>query len=249
MGRKSNKGKEKKLKRKEENAKLAQSYAKVEAANKIENPMESLAAFKQYERNGLNLTIDCERVSNIDPSLIDWAFQLTKTNMETLYEQSEWGWKDKEKKDEMTEEKARYLIVKDQDGKPVGFVHFQFDIECEEEVLYCYEIQLESQYRNKGLGKFLMQILELIANKTEMMKVMLTAFKHNHDGYDFFTKTMKFEVDLISPEASLYEESYTYVILSKLTRAGKRAAALAEAAEHTLEHNGRCMSSNCGHAC
>ena len=36
----------------------------------------------------------------------------------------------------MTEDKAWYLIVRDQNKKPVAFVHFRFDIEIDEEVLY-----------------------------------------------------------------------------------------------------------------
>ena len=48
--------------------------------------------------------------------------------------------------------------------------------------LYCmysfsYEIQLIPDVRRKGLGKFLMQILELIGHKACMKKIVLTIFK------------------------------------------------------------------------
>ena len=36
----------------------------------------------------------------------------------------------------MTEDKAWYLIARDQEKKPVAFVHFRFDLEIDEEVLY-----------------------------------------------------------------------------------------------------------------
>lgn len=52
------------------------------------------------------------------------------------YEDGGWGWKDREKRAEMTENMARYLIVTDSDKKPVGFVHFRFDMDYDEEVLY-----------------------------------------------------------------------------------------------------------------
>uniref|UniRef100_A0A4W3GSX4 N-alpha-acetyltransferase 40, NatD catalytic subunit n=1 Tax=Callorhinchus milii TaxID=7868 RepID=A0A4W3GSX4_CALMI len=82
------------------------------------------------------------------------------------YEQSEWGWKDREKKEELSDERAWYLVARDGAGRsPLAFSHFRFDVECGEEVLYCYEVQLESQVRRKGLGKFLMQILQLLANR------------------------------------------------------------------------------------
>lgn len=51
---------------------------------------------------------------------------------------SEWGWKDRDKMEEMTEEKAWYLIARDQDGRPVAFSHFRFDLELDTEVLYWY---------------------------------------------------------------------------------------------------------------
>ena len=52
------------------------------------------------------------------------------------YEQSEWGWKEREKRDEMKDERAWYLLARDSDSAPVAFSHFRFDVECGEEVLY-----------------------------------------------------------------------------------------------------------------
>lgn len=52
------------------------------------------------------------------------------------YEQSEWGWKEREKREEMNDERAWYLLARDADSAPVAFSHFRFDVECGEEVLY-----------------------------------------------------------------------------------------------------------------
>lgn len=52
------------------------------------------------------------------------------------YEQSEWGWKEREKREEMNDERAWYLLARDSDSAPVAFSHFRFDVECGEEVLY-----------------------------------------------------------------------------------------------------------------
>ncbi|XP_052316001.1 N-alpha-acetyltransferase 40-like [Oncorhynchus keta] len=113
--------------------------------------------------------------------------------MQTLYKQSEWGWKEREKRDEMDDERAWYLLVRDTDSSPVAFSHFRFDVECGEEVLYCYEVQLESRVRRKGLGKFLIQILQLIANR--------------------------FEIDDTSPSMSgCCSDDCTYEILSRQTK-------------------------------
>jgi GNAT superfamily N-acetyltransferase len=47
----------------------------------------------------------------------------------------------------------------------VGFVHYRFVLEEDVPVLYVYELQLESRVQGKGLGKFLMELIELIAQK------------------------------------------------------------------------------------
>ena len=53
------------------------------------------------------------------------------------YEDSDWGWKDKDKYTEMTEERAQYLIAFDvPTGKPMAFTHFRFDMELDDEVVY-----------------------------------------------------------------------------------------------------------------
>ncbi|XP_028512775.1 N-alpha-acetyltransferase 40 [Exaiptasia diaphana] len=73
----------------------------------------------------------------MSPDEVQWAFDLTKRNMETLYEESEWGWSDKKKMEEMTEDTARYLIVRDSEDKGVALSHFRFDLdENMDEVIY-----------------------------------------------------------------------------------------------------------------
>ncbi|XP_078516671.1 N-alpha-acetyltransferase 40 [Lissotriton helveticus] len=222
MGRKSSKAKEKKQKRQEERAAMDAVCAKVEAANKLGDPLQAFPVFKKYDRNGLNISIECIKVSGLDPATLDWAYELTKTNMQSLYEQSEWGWKDREKRDEMTDDRAWYLVAREESSQPVAFIHFRFDVECGDEVLYCYEAQLESKVRRKGLGKFLIQILQLMANSTQMKKVMLTVFKHNHGAYQFFREALQFEIDESSPSMTgCCGDECTYEILSRRTKYGE----------------------------
>ena len=55
------------------------------------------------------------------------------------YEQSDWGWDDKQKREEMSEDAAWYLIARQTDTlQPVACVHFRFDLDEGEEVLYWY---------------------------------------------------------------------------------------------------------------
>lgn len=218
MGKKSGKGKEKKQRRKEELAKISAAQSLVDAANSDDDLMKTLVPFTKYDRNGLVVSIECKRVSDLRQDEFQWAFDLTKSNMETMYEASSWGWSDKKKKEEMSEESAWYLIAKDENEKGVGLSHFRFDLDNDVEVLYCYEIQIENEHRNKGLGKFFIQILQLLAHRYKMQKVMVTVFKDNEKALDFFLKRLKFETDETSPRIydPLHPEDYSYEILSKL---------------------------------
>lgn len=233
MGKKSAKGKEKKLKRKEEMAKVSAAQAVVDVANEVKDPLAPLTAFKSFNRNGLNLHLECQRVTELNKEDIEWAFDLTKHNMQLLYENSTWGWSDKKKRDEMTEDKAWYLLAKNESGKAVAFSHFRFDLEEGEEVLYCYEIQVESDARGKGLGKFLMQILEMMAHRAQMKKVMLTVFKENERANNFFSNIMKFQTDETSPAIwdPMNPEEYCYDILSKTLTRKSTASSAADSKE------------------
>ena len=91
----------------------------------------------------------------------------------------------------------------------------------DDDVLYVYEIQLEESVRKKGLGKFMMKVLELLMIKAEMTKIMATVFKHNPGAVDFFKKGLKFEVDETCPIDSIYEQ-FDYEIISRFNQRRKK---------------------------
>ena len=78
--------------------------------------------------------------------------------MKTLYEKSNWGWSEKNKRSEMMEEAAWYLLAKNEEGKICGFSHFRYDMDFDDEVLYVYEVRtyyslwLRLNYYTKKLG-------------------------------------------------------------------------------------------------
>lgn len=96
---------------------------------------------------------------------------------------SEWPTEEKVKRREMVAPEARYIFVREgeppnasatEDKAPiVGFVHYRFTLEEEVPVLYVYELQLEPRLQRKGLGKFLMQLIELIARKVKISILQL----------------------------------------------------------------------------
>jgi predicted acetyltransferase len=133
--------------------------------------------------------------------------------MKKIYKCSKGGWNGDEKREEMFESSAYYLIAYDQD-KPVGFCHFRFDMDYGSQVVYCYELQVEAQKRKHGLGNFLMQILEDFCEKLKLEKVILTCYKHNTVGQRFFREKMHYEIDETDPNEDMITDP-DYVILSK----------------------------------
>ena len=166
----------------------------------------------------MNLELSAERVTALDNDTKDWVMQLFSKNMKALYERSDWGWNDANKRKELFDDRAWYLLARDADnGKPVAFSHFRFDMDYDDEVLYVYEIQLEERVKRKGLGTFMMQILDLLAVRADMRKIMVTVFKHNPAAQKFFKEKMKYDLDETCPVDDVYEQ-YDYQILSKFNK-------------------------------
>lgn len=105
--------------------------------------------------------------------------------MEALYGPHEWPAEENLKHKDMVSPDARYIFVREDcssnerketeasnrglwagEGNPVvAFVHYRFVLEYEVPALFVYEIQLEKLVQGRGLGEFLMQLLEIVACK------------------------------------------------------------------------------------
>jgi len=173
---------------------------------------EKMEAFSCTERAGR--TLELKFFTNLNKKTFKWVFDLTKRNMQEITGAE---WNDEEKKQELKEEDARYLVLHDKESKaPQGFVHFRFVYEETVEVLYVYEIQLEESIQRQGVGKFLMQACEVIAKQNRMAGVMLTCSKSNQAGMEFYLKKLKYSIDPISPSYVNPSEEYDYEIVSKI---------------------------------
>ncbi|KAJ0568352.1 putative transferase transcription regulator GNAT family [Helianthus annuus] len=64
------------------------------------------------------------------------------------------------------------------------------------EALYIF---LEPAYQGKGLGKFLMQLVELIACNNSMGAVVLTVQKQNTSAINFYLNKLSYNISSISP--------------------------------------------------
>lgn len=258
MGKKDNtKSKDKKAERLRMESKMNRGVANVKLANSVEDPMAILPKpFSVFNKNGLDLSLETVRAPEVPEETKAWAFNLVKTSMKPLYDaayqndpemQEEFGWKEKEKKEELWADEAWYLIARTAEGAAVAFCHFRFDMDYDDEVLYCYEVQVESAYKRKGLGRFMMKILEMLCLKAEMLKLMVTIFKKDRKEVAFFKEALKFEVDKTSFVDTVHEQ-FEYEILCRYNQikkkrveeeeglSGKELAVPTTTSKHTSAH-------------
>lgn len=236
MGKKDNsKSREKKEERKAMEAKMNKGVQNVKLANSIEDPLALLPKpFSVYNKNGLNIVLETIRAPEVEEDVKEWAFKMVKNTMKPLYDeayskdpdmQAEFGWNEKEKRVEMWEDEAWYLVARDEEsGKAIAFSHFRFDMDYDDEVVYCYEIQVEAAFKRKGLGKFMMKVLEMLCLKADMLKLMATIFKKDKSQSGFFKKTLKFDVDETSFVDTVHEQ-FEYEILSRFNQIKKKRMA------------------------
>ncbi|CAO2047335.1 unnamed protein product [Urochloa humidicola] len=145
--------------------------------------------FHKFQRNGLSVYLESGRGDQLTLTMRKYIQNLLKVNMEEPYG-PEWPSEEKVKRRDMVAPEARYIFVKKYSN---GFV-----LEEELPVAYVYELQMEPSAQGKGLGKFLMQLIEQIACKNQMGAVMLTVQKANTQAMAFYTK-LRYVISSTSP--------------------------------------------------
>ena len=192
-----------------------------EAAPK--NVLLDFAPFCKYDRRDIDVALEFSTAQQMSGEDAEFVFNLCKTNMEGMYQDSagigeHCGWSSASKRAELMDDDARHIIVRSNDGMgtPVGFAHFRFVIEGAYPVLYVYEVQLVADMQRRGLGKHIMQVMELVARKNGMKWIMLTVLHTNVGAQEFYTKKLKYTVDeTVRPNVWHYDEdglpSYTPV--------------------------------------
>ncbi|KAL7614404.1 hypothetical protein Lser_V15G05235 [Lactuca serriola] len=176
---------------------------------------------RHYNKNGLSLFLESGRGDKLSSNLKQQIQNLLKVNMEGPYGE-EWPTEEKIKRREMSSPEALYIFVHTDNSKEsiIGFVQYRFTIEEEIPVVYVYELQLESAYQGKGLGKFLMLLIELIARKNGMGAVVLTVQKKNYSAIKFYLNKLRYNISAISPSKvyqlnGVFGEEKSYEILCK----------------------------------
>lgn len=148
------------------------------------------------------------KLGPLPPAILQACMDLFEDNMTQLYRDSSWGLNLKEKRDELDHVDARFLLVWDQKQTLVGYCHFRFDVDDDDEpkdvVVYIYELQVSSNFQRYGIGRRLMEISNEITKKAAVAKVMLTVFDANEPAVRFYER-LGYEVDAVSPEETDYK--------------------------------------------
>ncbi|XP_061361886.1 uncharacterized protein LOC133305653 [Gastrolobium bilobum] len=216
---------EKRLKRSEVLSRKKAVEELIKSARAEKDHLASFPAFSHFNRNGLSVYLKSGHGNKLSSSVKHYIRSLLKLNMEGPYG-SEWREEEKVKRREMVAPEARYIFVHEvvvsnsnaddmpkmltteeetstscvDDSFPlVGFVHYRFILEEEIPVLYVYELQVEPRVQGKGLGKFLMQLIELMAQKNCMGAVMLTVQKANLLAMNFYISKLRYIISTTSP--------------------------------------------------
>ncbi|PFH33088.1 acetyltransferase, GNAT family protein [Besnoitia besnoiti] len=214
---------------------------------------------------------DCRATSLLDLNkpLSDEIFNLTRANMKNLYDQvhfMEQGWDDDSKRRELNHEDARLLVVlveeadntalppvsretedsaalQDVPGERLaGFLHYRFEVEEGQAVVYIYELQVKPAFQRMAVGRRLMLLVELAArafNRTlspdrKLEKLMCTVIKENEGAVRFYKRVCGFVTDESDP-SNFVNERLNEQLLHKLQASAKGGNAAAKMLEHAQE--------------
>nr|XP_027199845.1 N-alpha-acetyltransferase 40-like [Dermatophagoides pteronyssinus] len=203
-------------------------------ANEFENPLLKFDDDDVYDQDrqclsttitGIPISIKYFLWTKIPNELQEWMINLTEINMKDLYDSCSWKWNRQSKINEFKHSTAKHLIVFDlspspsssEEEKPIAFVHFRFEKGyVSDAVLYCYELQIEKSYQQKGIGSYLMNLLESLGKQFRMKKSIVTVLKNNQQAYQFYTNGLQFRIDKNSPSNfDEQQQPIEYEILSK----------------------------------
>ncbi|GAA55050.1 N-alpha-acetyltransferase 40 NatD catalytic subunit [Clonorchis sinensis] len=190
----------------------------VDLANVVSDPLaNALNSSDALSTTPSNFTLDlqCSRPQFLPEELLNDLFSILQKNM-----QSSWGWDEDKKRAETFSPKAWLLlcrigVAQDSPKQMAGFVSFRFEREGQYAVLYCYDIQLREEFRGLSIGRYLMDVLSMVARTHRMERLLLTVFKANKRALKFF-HTLGFKTDESDPSQFKDNPPVDYQILSKI---------------------------------
>ncbi|EJF67018.1 acyl-CoA N-acyltransferase [Dichomitus squalens LYAD-421 SS1] len=188
------------------------SSRRVKAANKASpEKIASVAGLTGKVTLGTNeFTVRVDHGSTLasDDTIRDAIWALWEANMREMTVPSSFGWNPTEKKKELFHRHSRHILLLREDANPqagekdpeiIAFAHFRFEHEDDEDLLYCYELQVADAFRRRGIGRFIVEKLAMIGKHWRMQKIMLTVLKENESARHMYAK-LGFILDPCSPD-------------------------------------------------
>lgn len=84
----------------------------VNKANEVDDVLSDLAPFASYKREEIDVALKSFKRSQLPKEYEKWCFGLLKSNMQDIYEDGGWGWKDSEKSREVRAVATRSLVCR-----------------------------------------------------------------------------------------------------------------------------------------
>ncbi|OAP55178.1 hypothetical protein AYL99_10878 [Fonsecaea erecta] len=110
--------------------------------------------------------------ANLPSQWLDACLKLIEETSARDYQNSEKKWSNSKKRREMKSPDMKYIILFHGTSQLAGFISFMITYEDGYEVLYIYEIHFTPQWQGKGLGKKLMNIVEVIGQNVGITKII-----------------------------------------------------------------------------
>lgn len=151
------------------------------------DPFSTLQPFCQFKKNGLDLKFAFVKGKDFKKtrSLVDFAFKMSKKTLQPLYDATDYGWDDLEKKEEMCDPSVRFLFVYASDDmekkeNPLGYLQFHITMQgaltgsmngypC----ILVNDIQLVPSIQHKGVGTALLKLMSVVAVREKMSYILI----------------------------------------------------------------------------
>jgi GNAT superfamily N-acetyltransferase len=172
--------------------------------------LRELPVFQHYTRNGLDTYLISHR--SCPPECRAWVLDLQIRNMRAFYDAS-YSWSEIEKRRELFDPGSRFIIAVN--GRtPIGFVHFRFEQQYGQFVLFIMSVQVEPDFQKRRLGKFLVNAVEFVGLGLHVHGLMTMVLKANERGCGFF-RYLKYGPHRSSPEQIVPGIEHKHAILFK----------------------------------
>jgi ribosomal protein S18 acetylase RimI-like enzyme len=164
--------------------------------------VDCLAPFKAFSALKLSdeetVTVAFSTGKTLPRERMKQCFNMSKAHMEGVYDSSEYGWDDDDKKSELKDASSRLLVATNAAGELVGFVAFIMTLQGElyekpigEPCMLVRDMQVAPAYQRRGVGRHLMRLCEMIGMKFQLGYVEALVTRDNAAAHAFFTSKAK----------------------------------------------------------